>query len=65
MADHLTIRAAALALLSSDGRFSRKGGSFLGQCVVDDTPLSDAQAKWLDQLLVRAGMPPLAEGGAA
>ena len=56
-------RAAALALLSSDSRLSRKAGSFLGQLAVDPTPLSDKQADWLATLLDRAGLPPL-EGGA-
>lgn len=54
--------AAALALLNSGGRFTRKAGSFLGQLVVDETPLSPAQRDWLTTLLERADMPPLAEG---
>lgn len=54
---------AALAFLNSGTKASRKAGSFCGQCVVDDTPLSEAQAKWLRQLLDRAGLPPLADGG--
>ncbi|MFZ5696164.1 MAG: hypothetical protein ACOY4N_11030 [Pseudomonadota bacterium] len=52
--------AAALALLNSGGRFSRRAGSFLGQCVVDPTPLTPAQAAWLGTLLERAGLPPVA-----
>lgn len=55
-------RSAALALLNSDARLSRKAGSFLGQIVADDTPLSDKQADWLCTLLDRAGFPPVAEG---
>jgi len=56
-------RAAALALLNSDSRLSRKAGSFLGQLAVDPTPMSDKQANWLGTLLDRAGLPPLADGG--
>lgn len=53
---------AALALLNQGGRLTRKAGSFLGQCVVDETPLTEAQRDWLATLLERAGLPPL-EGG--
>lgn len=57
-------RAAALALLNGDDRFTRKAGQFLGQLAVDTTPMSEAQADWLAKLLERAGMPPVAaEGG--
>ena len=58
-----TQRDAALALLNSDARLTRKAGSFLGQLAVDPTPLSPAQASWLATLLERAGLPPLADGG--
>ncbi len=58
-------RAAALALLNSDHRFSRKAGQFLGQLVVDPSPTSEAQADWLAKLLIKAGLPTMAEGGAA
>ncbi|MEN8860246.1 hypothetical protein [Qipengyuania flava] len=58
-------RAAALALLNSTSRLSRKAGQFLGQLAVDSTPMSEAQADWLAKLLDRAGLPPMAEGGAA
>jgi hypothetical protein len=58
-------RAAALALLNGSSRLSRKAGQFLGQLAVDSTPMSDAQAGWLAKLLERAGLPPLAAGGAA
>ena len=57
-------RAAALALLNGNHRLSRKAGQFLGQLAVDSTPMSDAQADWLGKLLDRAGLPPMAEGGA-
>jgi hypothetical protein len=55
-------REAALGLLNSDARLTRKAGSFLGQCAVDPAPLSQAQREWIDTLLERAGLPPL-EGG--
>lgn len=57
-------RDAALALLNGNYRLSRKAGQFLGQLAVDSTPMSEAQAGWLAKLLVRAGLPPMAEGGA-
>ena len=57
-------RLAALALLTGDHRLSRKAGQFLGQLAVDPSPMSKAQANWLAKLLDRAGLPPLAEGGA-
>ncbi|WP_260482372.1 hypothetical protein [Sphingomicrobium flavum] len=53
---------AALALLNSGQAFTRKAGSFLGQVVVDDTPLSPKQREWLVTLLERAGQPPLTIG---
>lgn len=58
-----TQRGAALALLTSDARLTRKAGSFLGQLCVDPTSLSTAQAEWIATLLERAGLPPLADGG--
>lgn len=58
-----TPRAAALALLMSGERLTRKAGSFLGQTCVDPTPLTPAQVDWLATLLERAELPPL--GGAA
>lgn len=57
-------RAAALALLSGGYRLSRKAGQFLGQLAVDSSPMSRAQADWLHNLLDRAELPPLADGGA-
>jgi hypothetical protein len=53
-------RDAALALLNSESRLTRKAGSFLGQYVVDPMPLSESQQSWLDTLLERASLPPLA-----
>lgn len=56
------VAAAALALLRANNPpISRKGGSFLGQLVVDPTPLTERQADWLALLLDRAGLPPLSE----
>lgn len=57
-------RDAALALLCGNHRLSRKAGQFLGQLAVDPSPMSEAQADWLAKLLDRAGLPPMAEGGA-
>lgn len=57
-----TAREAALAVLSSGAHVSRKGGSFLGQTVVDPTPLSASQRDWLIALLKKAGLPPLDQG---
>lgn len=54
-------RGAAMLLLTTSAGLNRKAGSFLGQCVVDPAPLPSAQAKWLNELLSRAGYPPLAE----
>ena len=57
-------RQAALALLNGNHRLSRKAGQFLGQLAVDSSRMSEAQADWLIKLLDRAGLSPLAEGGA-
>jgi len=54
-------RDAALALLNADGPQTRKAGSFLGQLAVDPTPMTERQAEWLEKLLVKAGLPPIAE----
>ena len=57
-------REAALALLNGAYRLSRKAGQFLGQLAVDPSPMSEAQISSLAKLLARAGLPPLADGGA-
>ena len=49
-------RQLALEVLTRSERLTRKAGSFLGQCVVDRAPLSDAQTEWLIQLAERAGI---------
>lgn len=51
-----TQRKAALAILSSDCRLTRASGSFLGQCAVDPTPLSDKQETWFFQLADKASV---------
>lgn len=58
-------REAALALLNGAYRLSRKAGQFLGQLVVDASPMSDRQQDWLAKLLAKHDLPPLAAGGAS
>lgn len=55
-------RAAALALLNTSKRLSRRAGQFLGQLVADPSPMSELQTDWLTKLLEREALPPLAEG---
>ncbi|RVQ65735.1 hypothetical protein EKN06_12430 [Croceicoccus ponticola] len=49
-------RAVALTILDTGEGLTRKAGSFLGQCVVDPTPLTPKQADWLATLAERAGL---------
>lgn len=49
-------RKLALEILIGGERLTRKEGSFLGQCVVDPSPLSPAQAEWFATLAERAGI---------
>ena len=56
-------RLAALALLNSDARLTRKAGSFLGQLCVDENPMTPAQYSWIATLLERVDLPKLADGG--
>ena len=49
-------RAIALQILTSSVPLTRKGGSFLGQCVVDASPLSERQHEWFGQLALKAGI---------
>ena len=49
-------RKAARAILSCDTPLSRKAGSFLGQCVMDDMPLTERQSTWFEQLAEKAGV---------
>lgn len=56
MLDHEKLRTAALAILQADIRCTRKAGSFLGQCAVDPSPLTEKQFEWFGQLAERAGV---------
>lgn len=49
-------RNAALEILRCEARLTRKAGSFLGQCAVDASPLTDKQVEWFGQLASRAGV---------
>lgn len=49
-------RVAALSILATEARLTRKAGSFLGQCVADETPLTERQIDWLLTLAERAGV---------
>lgn len=57
-------RAAALALLGQCEDLPHKTAGFLGHVCVAPI-LSDRQREWLVKLLDRAGLPQLADGGAA
>lgn len=50
-------RLAALALLNSGDRLTRKAGQFLGQLAVDPTPMTEPQLRWLANLLDRSELP--------
>ena len=62
---HQSQQAAAMALLmhcqNGEIHLTRKAGSFLGQLEADPTPMTEAQASWLDKLLMNAGLPELRE----
>ena len=47
-------RVAALAVLGSDSRLTRKAGAFLGQLCVEDLPLTEKQSDWFATLCERA-----------
>lgn len=49
-------RQDALAILNSGDKLTRKAGSFLGQCAVDASPLTDKQISWFETLAERAGL---------
>ena len=57
-------RLAALAILNSGKRQTRKAGQFLGQLVFDPSPMTPSQSEWLAKLLERCGLPPFVEGSA-
>jgi hypothetical protein len=48
-------RKAALWLLEHAKGLTRKSGSFLGQCAVDQSPLTERQDYWLQQLIRKHG----------
>ena len=50
-------RLAALAVLTSGDRLTRKAGQFLGQLAVDPTPITESQSQWLSKLLERNDLP--------
>lgn len=59
MSDALTFeqrRKIALHILTHSERLNRRSGSFLGQCAVDGSPLTPAQADWFKILAERAGI---------
>lgn len=58
-------RLAALAILNSGGRQTRKAGQFLGQLVFDPTPMTPSQSEWLAKMLKRGDLPPFVGGIAA
>ncbi len=62
-----TPQDAALAALNKGQGLTRRNGQFLGQIVGDQerNPLSERQRDWLDKILIRADLPPLADGGDA
>jgi len=65
MADPITFerrRELALAILTIGERLTRKSGSFLGQLIVDPTPMTTAQQDWFTVLAERAGL--ATDGGA-
>lgn len=59
---------AAFALLTAhregQTRLTRGGGSLCGEIVADPRPLTEKQRAWLDKLIDKAGLPPLADGEA-
>lgn len=59
MADGYTFekrREMALAILTHSERLTRKSGSFLGQLVVDPSPMTTKQVDWFEQLAERADL---------
>lgn len=49
-------RGAAIQILTTSEKLTRKAGSFLGQLIVDPTPMTPAQAEWFTKLAARAGV---------
>jgi hypothetical protein len=60
MPSHFTNhRDAALMLLAVAQRINRASAGFLGTIAMDPSPLSLAQAGWLENLLEQNNLPPL------
>ena len=57
-----TVKAAAIALLTSEAPLKQKEGQFLGGIAFAEYDLTPKQLKWLVALLERHALPPLAEG---
>lgn len=38
---------------------TKRAAQFAGQLMASDSNLTDAQASWLDKLMIKAGMPPI------
>ncbi|MEH3046185.1 hypothetical protein [Sphingomonas adhaesiva] len=63
-----TVKSAARALIDHpQPDLNRRSGSFIGQLLFDSDAedLSERQARWLQDLLKKHGLPPLADGGEA
>ncbi|MGC1269936.1 MAG: hypothetical protein WA842_04985 [Croceibacterium sp.] len=56
LSDPRQCRAAALAILTDSTHLTRKAGSFLGQIVAEDAPLTPKQSDWFLTLAERAGV---------
>lgn len=56
-----TISDAAFALFQAhragETKLTRRSGNFLGECLVDPSPLTEKQASWILALLEKAGLP--------
>jgi hypothetical protein len=52
---------AARALILSGAELSRKSSQFVGGTIFDPEPPSERQARWLGDLLRKAGLPPIVE----
>lgn len=55
-------RDAALAILASGTEIGWRAGQFCGGIMFNEV-LTERQAKWLAALLIKADLPPLADGG--
>jgi hypothetical protein len=55
----------AMSLLTAGVAIKPREGQFLGGIAFDANPLTEKQRRWLDILLDKHGLPPLADGGDA